>query len=189
MSDYWAANHGTGLVLNATEFRLFAETYIKKTEPNADTEDELEDLIEDLLDRIEYESLGLTRSKYLGTPNATENEHVFYITSVSTDYCDGTWMVPYFIEKDGELVKNIQRTFEGNKFIPNKDFVAHDLRYDDQYVVFSDKRLNSPDAFIEKPYPNYEALVQEFKDKLKAYLPDDFDWNAHIGMVDYASYA
>nr|WP_317439871.1 hypothetical protein [uncultured Enterocloster sp.] len=45
------------------------------------------------------------------------------------------------------------------------------------------------DTFNEKPYASYEALRQEFKDKLERYLPDDFDWDAHIGRFRYAAYA
>lgn len=32
-----------------------------------------------------------------------------------------------------------------------------------------------------------ELLVQEMKDKLSRYLPENFDWEANIGDLDYAS--
>lgn len=57
------------------------------------------------------------------------------------------------------------------------------------YVIFADKDMDGFDTFNEKPYASYEALRQEFKDKLERYLPDDFDWDAHIGRFRYAAYA
>ena len=32
-------------------------------------------------------------------------------------------------------------------------------------------------------------FVSEFKNKLEAFLPEDFDWDAHIGIYSYACYA
>ena len=41
--------------------------------------------------------------------------------------------------------------------------------------------MDSAEAFIQNPYPTYEDLVQEFKNKLIGLVPDDFSWDAHIG--------
>lgn len=38
-------------------------------------------------------------------------------------------------------------------------------------------------------YKSKEELVQEMKDKLSRYLPEDFDWEANIGDLDYAIFA
>lgn len=184
MSAYWTAAHGTGLALTEMEFRAFIEMYLEKT-------GQTEIYIEQFIDSIMYDEEPLIRSKYLGIiNNSTKPEHVFYIKCAMTDTCDGTCLIPYFIKKEGNLVKNIPGTYEENKFVKNPDYVILDeLRFDNAYIIFSDKELNSADTFQEKPYPDYDTLVQEFKDKLETYLPKDFDWNGHIGIVDYAEYA
>ena len=33
------------------------------------------------------------------------------------------------------------------------------------------------------------AIINEYKDKLAAYLPNDFNWKTHIGFIQYAVYA
>lgn len=182
MSSYWAANYGTGLVLNNKEFNAFVETYLEKTnQPDTD--------IEEFIEGIVYDSEPLIRSVHLENYDRNNSKHTFDVVQVSTDNCDGTYMTPYFVEKDGQLVKNKQGTIENGEFKINREYVAHSLRFEDVYIVFSDRSLFSPDVFTEKAYASYDALVQEFKDKLSAYLPEDFDWNGHIGQVDYASYA
>lgn len=51
------------------------------------------------------------------------------------------------------------------------------------FIAPADKPINSPDIFDDKPY-TYDELVQEFVDKFGAYLPDNFDWDSHIGIID-----
>ncbi|MBQ6857620.1 MAG: hypothetical protein IJO13_11025 [Lachnospiraceae bacterium] len=63
------------------------------------------------------------------------------------------------------------------------------MRDKNLYVVFSDKDMMSVESFEKKRYDSYEELVQEFKDKLQNYLPDDFEWDIHIGNFSYAAYA
>nr|WP_302168356.1 hypothetical protein [uncultured Schaedlerella sp.] len=53
------------------------------------------------------------------------------------------------------------------------------------YFFHSEHELDAPEAFDERPYNSYEEFKQEFKDKMAAYLPDDFGWDAHIGRFNY----
>ncbi len=48
--------------------------------------------------------------------------------------------------------------------------------------------MNSVKAFDEKPYASYQDFVQEFRDKVGSYLPEDFDWNVHLGYLSYAAW-
>lgn len=34
-----------------------------------------------------------------------------------------------------------------------------------------------------------DEIIDEFKEKLEDYLPKDFNWEAHIGFIQYAIYA
>lgn len=101
----------------------------------------------------------------------TEADVTFEITEILTDDCDGMRLVPY-------------RTAPGDS-----DYKL--LRWHNCFVVFSDKYPGSMLYHFsgEKAYESYDDLVTEFKDKLSAYLPEDFDWDTHIGVFDYAMYA
>ena len=57
------------------------------------------------------------------------------------------------------------------------------------YVVDADKNINGMDCFEKKAYESYEEFVSEFKDKMNGCLPEDFDWDAHIGIYSYACFA
>lgn len=53
-------------------------------------------------------------------------------------------------------------------------------------LVEADKALLTKYVLEGKYYKNKEELVQEFKDKLGKYLPEDFDYESSIGDVEYA---
>lgn len=59
---------------------------------------------------------------------------------------------------------------------------------DNMYVLGCDRPIEGIDCFEEKAYKSYEEFVDEFKRKMESYLPKDFDWDAHIGMYNYACY-
>lgn len=54
------------------------------------------------------------------------------------------------------------------------------------YFFTSERELDSPEAFEERPYISYEEFLQEFKGKMAVYLPEDFDWDSYIGRSSYA---
>lgn len=84
---------------------------------------------------------------------------------------------------------------KNNQYVPAQDegYVrnpdVHTIEYDPDknpilFVAPSNKPINSPDIFEgEKPY-TYPELVQEFVEKFGNYLPDGFDWDSHIGIIE-----
>lgn len=71
----------------------------------------------------------------------------------------------------------------------NPEFVDWiDLRSETSYMVFCDRDLDGPMSFVKKPYDSYEDFVDEFRRKMGQYLPEDFDWDAHIGRINYSAY-
>ena len=52
----------------------------------------------------------------------------------------------------------------------------------------NDRDLDGPMSFVRKPYDSYEDFVDEFRRKMGQYLPEDFDWDAHIGRFNYSAY-
>lgn len=179
MSSYWAANHGTALVLSYAEIDKMLDKY---REQNPEGTEKYE-----LWDDIIYDFRKLVRSKYAGkTPSEGNSPKLYFqVTAVNTEETSAPTLQPYVWKGKPNVAG---RFLKDGEFEPNPDYEYN--RYEkDVYAIWSDKNLNSPEAFVEQPYKSYEDLKQEFKDKLASYLPDDFDWDSHIGVFDFASFA
>lgn len=174
MSSYWAGYYGTALVLNENEFEDFLNKYTEIRHPETFTRPYIDQLFEDC-PIGEYDFI---KSRVPETPAALAD--CFNITPVLHEETDGPWFAP-FIRPNGDwnLIDGIKYT----------DIETDITRGENRYVIFSDCNLDSPRNWVKPAYPTYDSLVQEFKDKLQKYLPDDFDWNAHIGRFSYAAYA
>ena len=74
-------------------------------------------------------------------------------------------------------------------FMPIKD--GEEFQTVDSELVFvpADKSCFLEDVLQDKSYRTKNEIVSEFKDKLERYLPEDFDWEANIGDIEYASIA
>lgn len=183
MGNYWAANHGTALVLSYEEMNDMLHKYIEQNPADVNGKESFE-----IWNEIINEYRNLICSKHAGTILTEDNcsaKLYFTVTDVSCAFTSGATLHPYVV--NGK--PNVPGTFnERGNFIPNPDHVCHKYN-DDVYAIWSDKELNSAAAFVEQPYKSYDDLRQEFKNKLKTYLPDDFDWDSHIGVFDYASFA
>lgn len=101
----------------------------------------------------------------------SESGKEHYVTYVDDGNTEGFRLIPYRM-----------------KGIVNKDWEAADMPQNNVYVFPSDKAVDGMTCFDEKVYGSYDEFVQEFKDKLGAYLPGDFDWDAHIGIYTYACF-
>lgn len=55
--------------------------------------------------------------------------------------------------------------------------------------VPADKGCFAKAVFQGNFYQSREELLSEMRDKLRQYLPDDFDWEACIGDLDYALFS
>lgn len=186
MSSYWAGYHGSGLVLSQAEMDAFLKEYKKKNPSQADS---LDEAVED----YPFEEINFICAPYAGTitENVQENcpssflGQTFCFEKISDDCCEGPMFVPFF-RSDGRMNRHECRedgTYEGISM------QTPDLENGALYVLFSHKDLDSVNAFFERPYASYNDFVKEFVDQLGAYLPEDFDWNAHLGNLSYACYA
>lgn len=192
MSSYWAGYCGSGLILKPDEFDAFIEKY--KTVNN----DEItQDIISYGVDGgdIDIREIGFLSGKHINNipkdsrtvdnsmgmdPIMKERKH-FHICHIDSDNCEGAFFIPFVV--NGRLNLQENRT-EGDH--DDKSVVLGN----DFYIVWSDKDLDGPSYFkTERAYGSYNEFRQEFKDKLEAYLPEDFDWDAHIGTCSYACYA
>lgn len=159
MSSYWAGYHGQGLVLSELEFEEFLKNYREKC-----TDDK------SLSDLMEYEDGDKTLSDIVFL---SHTGHKFNIICAGDDCTEGFRLVPYRI--DG---------------IPNTKWRQNEhIPFNNVYVLDADNPIDGMTCFEKKAYESYEAFVGEFKDKMNSCLPDDFDWDSHIGIFTYACFA
>ncbi len=187
MSSYWAGYSGTGLVLNGKEFDKFLENY---KERNPEQVENLDEVIEDK---------GMEEVKFIKSVQAgkhfenlqEDEEHdlpVFYFTVMDNGSIDGFALWPFF-RPDGRM--NISEKKQDGSY--EHPIMRHPMWEDDKdercYVLFSERDFTSPKVFMRPAYASYEEFKQEFILQVGGYLPEDFDWDAHLGYFSYACYA
>lgn len=175
MSSWWSGCYGSGLVLNQKEFDGFLVKYKEWNHMEGDT---------DLFNEEPVCEFDFVRSIYAGmnfSDSEKKGEDCFWIADVLQDECDGMYFSPYM----NQGKKNLYM-IDG---ACNPEYISYDMRSEDLYVIWSDKELDSVQAFDEKPYASYEAFRNEFMEKLQRYLPEDFDWDSHLGKLRYAVYS
>lgn len=158
--SYWAAYSGQGLVLNLKEFNDFLEIYASAANNGDRGAEELG----------EYYDGEKTIDEVHFTKPGTNDTFMFF--EVDDGSCEGFRLFNYRIN--------------GKK---NDKWKQADIPMNNVYVLTSERNLDGMDCFDGPVYTSYEAFVQEFKDKLAAYLPEGFDWDAHIGYYSYACFA
>lgn len=55
----------------------------------------------------------------------------------------------------------------------------------DFFLLFADKAVQPKDFLHNKTYANYRELRNEFRAKIGTYVKKGFDWDKHIGYVQY----
>jgi len=190
MSQHYAAYYGSGLRLNKKEFDSFLARYldvngvtkkdiVKRVYQDDDIEDsEIEEMFESLIEANDMEFI------WSSDLSVTSREKcVFESVYVSLDNCEGMDFHQYYSNgKPNVYFTNVETSEK------NPDYVDSYPVHEESYMFFSDHALDSPLAFEKRPYSSYGEFKQEFKNKMEAYLPDDFDWDAHIGLFTYACF-
>lgn len=159
--SYWTGYNGQGLCLTEDEYEAFLDAYVKvqKATNNHEALREVEKLDED-------EDLS---NIWFVSPSGKK----FSLFCADDGCTEGFRLIPY--RMNGR---------------PNKKWdTCPQTLSDNMYVLDCDRPIEGIDCFEEKAYKSYEEFVDEFKRKMESYLPKDFDWDAHIGMYNYACYA
>lgn len=199
MSQFFSAAYGDACLLTGDEMKTFLKNYIRKNklieaESEDFDEDELEEsILDELYDSIFCRDIALIRGNCIGKADhyavnrrSLNSPFAFSgIQFINDDNIEGAYFTPLF-RKDGSL--NIcEKQSDGTiaKY-PEGDWVEGS-KY--EFAIFSDKSRTSNETFLENPYPTVESFVDEFQQKLGAYLPDGFDLKSRLGHVMYAEYA
>ena len=186
MSSYWAAESGLALLLEKEETTNFLKQYLSKTfYKDAEPNELSANAIFDLIGEYSAEEFGFVKSKYADdNPFKSLNESIldedfdksnihklFNITIWNEDQYDGALFVP--MEKDERCGKDKCFTFRKN----------------DAIIIWSDKSMMPWEILNGNSYKSTDEIIEEFKEKLAVYLPDDFNWKSHIGFIEFAVFA
>ena len=199
MSEWNAGYYGSGLRLNEEEFMSFLKRYLalnpkelemameySHEEFNSAATYDPDEAFE--LTAEAYQDCGYVPSNLAGTEIAmdSESEKRFGIVRIpADDIYDGMRFMPYRV--NGKF--NVPYVIVGEEKSENPEFVNWiDLRSETSYMVFCDRDLDGPMSFVRRPYDSYEDFVDEFRRKMGQYLPEDFDWDEHIGRFNYSAY-
>ena len=159
---------GTALVLNDEEFTRFVNSYVE-IHPDSRLESAFNGEGDDLIEEC---------------PLYGGGEREFYVEPARVENCSGMQLIP-FLQRDGKW--NVT-TYDKEKN-PTRTTITKRLGDEDFYAFYTEKDMIGPSSFMVKSYHSYEEIREEFQLKLKAYLPEDFDWDSHIGIFSYATYA
>ena len=167
MSSNWYAESGTALILDEKETIEFCKKYLKEIcgrnmlkVPDAYTAVE------------ELDTRTLIRSKYKKADPSSieENDEKHFQISLYEDEMSGGIFYPFECD---------ERCGEDDCF----------ELYGDYYGIFFTDKSTLPQEIFKGTYSSMDEIIDEFKEKLEDYLPEDFNWKTHIGFIQYAIYA
>ena len=182
MSMSWSAISGVALVLDPNEAEEFYKKYLFETyQKDGVTDDDInhiEDVISENGCDFFYFLRSADRTKLMNVFPTIEScgdekvakkytANLFTIMEYSYDECSGGMYYPF------------EQPEEGSCF--NVD--------DGSIIIFTDKSTKPQDILQGKSYSSTSEIIDEFKSKLAAYLPVDFDWEKSIGFFQCAAYA
>lgn len=179
MSSYWGTCTGTALLLSETEANDFIINYLRKTYKPDATDDDVTKFY-DKTDVTLTDINLLTSIRFKDTMKTLKTLE----DTISTDEAilrtlpENSIFHIEFYDSD---------EYSGGLFYPiNKECVNIDK---DSLIVWCNKSTLPSNILSGNSYKSIDEIVLEFKDKLMHYLPKDFDWESHIGFIQYAIYA
>ena len=164
MSQYWAGYRNAGMVLEEKEFNAFLEKY---KEVHSDDQD-----VQSQIEALDNGNTPIDEIKFF-TSDAVydDTDATFRIEKIGEDTCEGPYFVPFRMNGQTNVACQGERKFGTLYFIP----AAYDLC--------------APTVFEKQPYSSYDSFLREMDGKADCYLPNNFDWDAHIGVLSYACFA
>lgn len=163
MSSYYAPCQTIALVLSEKEYCNLLESYIEKTT------DETKEIAENLLNDT-YEG---DISEY-----KLNKHNPFTITPVITDECDGMTFTPLYVKNTPNAGPNF-----------HTPTVWENRRTHNWYLISVEKQITPIHFLFKQTYTTPKEIYDELQNKTKDYLPNDFDWDKHIGLFEYCQYA
>lgn len=187
MSSYWSAITGLALHLNNKETESFFHEYLGKTyDPNHDKNINIPEMLG---------KMGTNELAFISSETRKEAMK----TLKTFEDCSDSNKIAKFAETSRNSIFFIDNylsdEYEGALFYtlkPNtKPEYIHD-RYvitelDDGILIFG-KSVLPQDILTGESYKSIEDIYEYFRKRLADYLPNDFDYESHIGFFQAAIY-
>lgn len=195
MSGYWSAMTGTALILSPAEYDNMLLNYLQTAfKPHADLKyaSHYIDSCEEFSDEVP-----VIKTSCLDAIKPLYPTIDAFLEKLQND--------AYHLNTDTSIAKNLVHfsryntdEYSGGAFYPidtsaNEEFNGQRMPYfdvaDDSEVMYTRFSTLPIDLLKAKHYTSNDDIVNEFKDAIGAYLPDDFDWEKHVGVFMCAAYA
>lgn len=102
----------------------------------------------------------------------------------TSDFVRSVHLTP-ILRSDGEL--NVPTVYDDGTMEKGTIAISYgDTSNDMELFIISTKyEFEGPSLFApgNKRYESPQEIIDEFKESLGKYFPDDFDWNSHIGYI------
>lgn len=184
MSSYWLACSGIALLLSKEETDNFFLNYLRKTyNPNA-TNDDVKTLYDAIDDYSENEIYFLSYIRHKETMKVLTNLESTFGTQLET--------LQKLPKNSIFTISQYESDSNVAAFYPLDENIQRETNYitvyDDCYAIWCNKSVLPHKILSGESYHAIDEIILEFKDKLLKYMPDDFNWKAHIGFFEYAVY-
>lgn len=181
MLEYWSATSGTALIISKEEVRDFFTRYLLETYRKDGVTDEDIDFINSTIS--DYgDDFYFLRSAY--RQSLLEDFH-------SMESCVDERTAAEHTKELFNCVEYCEEECSGGMLYPFKKPASGKFMdvEDGSYIIYTDKSTRPQDLLGDDGYKSIEEIVKEFKEKLAAYVPDNFDWESHIGFFQCATFA
>lgn len=180
--SYWSACSGTGLVLSLPEFEAMIERYKTLNPDQAQAVDEaLENGNLEELRLVPSDAAGAKLKNFQDPDDPISKKLAFLMSEANSDYAEGAEIWPFY-RPDGSM--NVVDGEHPEKLCRDAMGIHNAC-----YVCWSERSMCDARSFEKKPYMSYMEFKYEFTSRFGKYLPEDFDWDAHLGYISYAVYA
>lgn len=195
MSSYWSAMTGTALVLSPAEYDTMMLNFLKTAfKPDADMKD-----VNDYIDNCEdnFNATSVIKASCLDAIKPLYSTMDTFLETLQNDECNPN--------NNTSIAKNLvyfdrynMDEYSGGIFYPidtsdNEEFNGHKIPYHDvdadSKILYTEFSTLSIDLLTAEHYKSVNDIINEFKDAIGTYLPDDFNWEKHVGVFMCAAYA
>lgn len=195
MPSYWSAMMGTALILSPAEYDNMLLNYLQTTfKPHANLKDASHymDSCEELSDEVPV-------------IKASCLDAIKPLYPTMDAFLEKLQDAAYHPNDDTSIAKNLIHfnryntdEYSGGVFYPidtsaNEEYNGQRMPYfdvaDDSEVMYTNFSTLPIDLLKAKHYTSIDDIVNEFKDAIGTYLPNDFDWEKHVGVFMCAAYA
>lgn len=183
MSSYWGATYGVGLILNTKEYEDFIKQYeqicvplLNETETNEFESIKTDDIPIDEIAFVKSETALEHKCTNKTIPNASDRATIratrFYMSHYTKDESEGLFYLPLntWDETTPELMGRLWED-------------------DDAYIVWFNGPISLHHMISHETCVTESELTTNFYDSLVAYLPKNFDYEAHIAELSYCTFA